>query len=174
MAADPFSPTQFTRESAERIARVVRAAETAPQVASALTFAKRMFSETKGGGVKKAAFNGSWSMGTSATITLLQQPTSTAVAYNLTWPITAGGYQNQECLVGKEGTNWWLVVPTLQNSTAIFITQTSNKQVLSDVQVSGKLDTASCAITMTVSKQHENVTTIFSYSTQSYLAVKGP
>ena len=172
----PFDAVQFTRESAERVARVVRQAELTPAAASPLTFDKR-FSDNGGKETKQvraATFSGSWPTGSLKVVTFKFAPTATASVMNFLWPITLGGYVNEDCLVGREGTNWWLVVPKLETATAVFVTQTqqltfcsqtSSQNVitsvttsgqtitsLSDVSVSASLNTANCTISIGVTK----------------------
>lgn len=173
---------QFTRESAERIANVVRAAETAPAPASPLRF-DALLQDRVPRQVRAATFSGSWPIGSSKVVTFAYTPTATANVTNLSWPITDTAYANENCLVGKDGTNWWLVVPVLERRTAVFVTQTatavfatqtasarvigstSSQNVvtgisttggtinyLTDVSVSASLNTADCAITVSVSK----------------------
>ena len=170
----PFDAVQFTRESAERIAGVVRAAELATPAARPLTFDKR-FPERVPKQVRAATFSGAWPIGSVKTVTFKYAPAGTASVANLSWPITLAGYVNENCLVGKEGTNWWLVVPVLQSQTAVFVTQTAtaffstgtatqsvatgislSKSTINYVtDVSATLNTANC--TITVSKSNGSV-----------------
>jgi hypothetical protein len=152
----PFDAVQFTRESAERIAGVVRQAELTPPAASPLTFAKR-FEERAPKQVRAATFSGAWPIGGTKVVTFKYVPTATANVVNLSWPITLTAYSNEDCIVGREGTNWWLVVPKLEARTAILVAQTASQlicsgtatqSVVTDVSVSGSLNTSSCAITI--------------------------
>lgn len=169
----PRDPVQFTRESAERIANVVRAAETAPAPASPLRF-EALLQGRVPRQVRAATFSGSWPIGSTKIVTFSYTPTATASVTNLSWPITDTAYANENCLVGKDGTNWWLVVPVLERRTAVFVTQTQQQTFcsqtgsqavvtgvstaggtitsLSDVTVTASLNTSSCAITVGVTK----------------------
>lgn len=156
---------QFTRESAERIASVVRTAEVTPQAASPLTFDKR-FPERMPKQVRAATFSGAWPIGSSKTVTFKYLPTATATVVNLSWPITLDGYVNEDCVVGREGTSWWLVVPKLEERTAVFVTQTQSFRAvtstavgtyasavqafsaITDIQLSAELNTNNCEITV--------------------------
>jgi hypothetical protein len=102
----PFDAVQFTRESAERVARVVRAAELTPPAASPLTFGRQV-SDRVPKQVRAATFTGSWFTGLSKVVTFANQPTGTASVQNLTivLPFTA----TQNCIVGRDGTAWYLV-----------------------------------------------------------------
>lgn len=102
----PRDPVQFTRESAERIANVVRAAETAPPPASPLRF-DALLQDRVPKQVRAATFSGSWPIGSSKVVTFANQPAGTASVLNLTiaLPFTA----TQNCIVGRDGPSWYLV-----------------------------------------------------------------
>lgn len=175
----PFDAVQFTRESAERIASVVRTAETTPLPASPLVFDKRFYDNDRTKNIRVATFSGSWPIGSTKAVTLKYQPTAVINAMNLSWPITLGGYVNEDCLVGKEGTNWWLVVPVLQAPTAVFVTQTvqrtfvtgtASQQVVTDVNISASLDTSSCSITIGKTASTATVTVASGSATAAFIA----
>lgn len=170
----PRDAVQFTRESAERIAGVVRSVELATPAASPLTF-DRIAEGRIPKQVRVATFTGSWSIGSSKVVTFAYAPTATANVTNLSWPITHNYLTPEHCVVGKEGTNWWLVVPVLQAATAVLVTATQQRTIVSgtasetvstglsqgtyasgiqtfaavtDVSISAELNTNSCAITI--------------------------
>ena len=169
----PFDAVQFTRESAERIAGVIRSAELAVPAAAPLRFERRV-PEKMPKQVRAATFTGSWAINASKVVTFSYTPTATQAVTNLSWPITHNHSTPENCLVGREGTSWWLVVPVLSTATAIFVTQTQQRtycsgtatrnlvtdlfttggSVLSvtDVSVTASLNTTSCAITVGVTK----------------------
>jgi hypothetical protein len=97
---------QFTRESAERIANVVRAAELTPTRGRGLNFdavppgaSRKVF--------RVATFTGAWSINGTKTVTL-RGSTATLSATNLFAAIgTAASSRN--CAVAKDGTAWFLV-----------------------------------------------------------------
>lgn len=124
MARKPQDAVQFTFESAERIAGVVRAAELATPKGTPLTFEAR-FPERMPKQVRAATFTGSWAINASKVVTFRYAPTATQAVTNLSWPITHNHVTPENCLVGREGTSWWLVVPVLQTATAVFATQTA-------------------------------------------------
>ena len=134
----PFDAVQFTRESAERIAGVVRAAETAAPSASPLTFDRRLPDRVPKM-VRAATFTGAWGIGASKTVTFEYAPTATQTVTNLTWPITHNHSSPERCIVGKEGTSWWLVVPVLQASSFTYV---------SDVSISASLNASNCTISI--------------------------
>jgi hypothetical protein len=170
----PRDAVQFTRESAERIASVVRSAELSPAVAAPLSF-DRIAEGRIPKQVRAATFSGSWPIGSNKVVTFTNMPTSTATVQNMSWPITENGYSNEPCIVGKDGTAWYLVVPVLQTATAVFATTTQQRTIVSgtasqnvstglsqgtyasgfqtfaavtDVSISAELNTSNCAITI--------------------------
>lgn len=177
MAKKPSDAVQFTRESAERVARVVRAAELTPAGISPLVFGNRLERIPKQ--VRAATFSGAWPIGSTKTVAFKTAPAVTANVVNLSWPITLGGYVNEDCLVGKEGTNWWLVVPVLQAPTAVFVTQTvqrtfvtgtASQQVVTDVNISASLNTSSCSITIGKTVSTATVTVVSGSATAAFIA----
>lgn len=173
----PADAVQFTRESAERIAGVVRAAELTPAGISPLVFGNRLERIPKQ--VRAATFSGAWPIGSTKTVAFKTAPAVTANVVNLSWPISLSGYVNEDCLVGKEGTNWWLVVPVLQAPTAVFVTQTvqrtfvtgtASQQVLTDVNISASLNTGNCSITIGKTASTATVTVASGTATAQFIA----
>lgn len=187
MAKKPRDPVQFTYESAERIASVVRTAELSPAAGSPLTFEKRLTDRIPKQ-VRAATFTGSWPIGSVKTVTFKYAPSVTANVLNLSWPITFNHVAPEDCIVGREGTSWWLVVPVLQTATAVFATQTatamfatgtatatffqsSNTQsiasgislskstvnYIADVSVTATLNTSNCQITVGTTKTNGSI-----------------
>jgi len=187
----PFDAVQFTRESAERVARVVRQAEISPAAASPLTFDRRL-SDRHPKQVRAATFSGAWPIGSVKAVTFKYAPTATANVVNLSWPITLSGYVNENCVVGKEGTNWWLVTPMLQTATAVivtatqsfsFATGTATASAVSDVLISATLNTNNCGITVgktlttamiTVVNSTATATVVTGTSTATFLRIRVP
>ena len=169
----PFDAVQFTRESAERVARVVRQAELTPAGASPLTFDRRL-SDRHPKQVRAATFSGSWAINASKVVTFKYAPTATQTVTNLSWPITHGHTTPENCIVGKEGTSWWLVVPVLQTATAVFVTQTQSRSFLNDVSASGSIDTANCSINISLLKSGATAVVISSSYTSAFLRVRVP
>jgi hypothetical protein len=165
---------QFTRESAERIAGVVRAAELSPAVASPLDFGRRVVDQRIPKQVRAATFTGSWSVGASKVVTFKYAPTATANVTNLSWPITHNHSVAENCVVGKEGTSWWLVVPVLQTATAVFVMQTTSTTVMSSIQISASLNTSNCTITVSQAPATSKITVISQTATSSYLRLRVP
>lgn len=191
MAKRARDPVQFTLESAERVARVVRDAETAPPQAAPLTFEKRFPVRTPRQ-VRAATFSGAWPIGSTKNVTFKYAPTATANVVNMSWPLSANGYANEDCIVGSEGTSWWLVVPVLQVETVAIVTATqqqtycsgvSLQSVVSGISLSASLNTSNCSITIgqTVTTSSVRVVTstataafISSMSTAAFLRVRVP
>jgi len=169
----PLDAVQFTRESAERIAGVVRQAELTPPAASPLTFAKR-FEDRAPKQVRAATFSGSWPIGGTKVVTFKYAPTATVNAFNLSWPITLTAYSNEDCIVGREGTNWWLVVPRLEARTAIMVTQTASTAVMRSVTIAAVLNTSNCSITVSQTPTTLAISVVTQSTTSSYLRVRVP
>ena len=107
-----LEPTQFTRESAERIANVVRAAELASPAARPLSF-DRLDTPQKQRVFRVATFTGAWSINATKTVTFKNQTATpnTAAAMNLFAAITGttatSSFRN--CAIAKDGTAWYLI-----------------------------------------------------------------
>lgn len=173
MARRPQDAVQFTLESAERIADVVRAAELATPQGRPLTFDAR-FPERMPKQVRAATFSGSWPINSSKVVTFKYAPTATQTVTNLSWPITSTAYSSENCIVGKEGTSWWLVVPVLQTATAVFITTTAAGSRVTDVTISASLDTSNCTITVGKTLVTASMTLISTTATATYLRLRVP
>lgn len=115
--------------------------------------------------VRAATFSGSWPIGSSKVVTFKNPPAVTAAASNLSWPISDTTYANEDCIVGRDGTGWYLVCPVLESATAVIVTQTASRSLvtginttastisyISDVSATATLNQSSCAITVGVTK----------------------
>jgi hypothetical protein len=173
MARRPQDAVQFTLESAERIADVVRAAELATPQSRPLTFEAR-FPERMPKQVRAATFSGSWAIGASKVVQFKYAPTATQTVTNLTWPITHSHATPEDCIVGREGTSWWLIVPKLEARTAIFVTQTAATTIMRSITISATLDTNSCAITVSQTPATSSITVISQTATATYLRLRVP
>jgi hypothetical protein len=105
---------QFTRESAERIANVVRAAELTPTRGRALSFEAIQQGASRKT-FRMGTFSGEWSIGAAKTVTF-RGSTATVSATNLFWPIPGG--PQRDCSIAKDGTAWYLLVPQLYAANA--------------------------------------------------------
>jgi hypothetical protein len=105
----PRDPTQFTRESAERIANVVRAAELASPAARPLSF-ERVDTPQKPKVFRVCTFTGAWSINDTKTVTFRNQTTTpnTVAAVNLFAALTAAS-GSRNCAIAKDGTAWYLI-----------------------------------------------------------------
>jgi len=101
-------PTQFTFESAERIANVVRAVETAPRPARSLVF-DGIPEGRKPKTFRVATFTGAWPIGGTKTVTFrgVTSTPNTVSATNLFYTLPDNG--TSDCAIAKEGTAWYLV-----------------------------------------------------------------
>jgi hypothetical protein len=104
-----LEPTQFTRESAERIANVVRAAELASPAARPLSF-ERVDTPQKQRLFRVCTFTGAWAINDTKTVTFKNQTATpnTAAAVNLFAALTAAS-GSRNCAIAKDGTAWYLI-----------------------------------------------------------------
>ena len=173
MARKPRDAVQFTYESAERIAGVVRAAELATPEGKPLTFDARPPDRVPKQ-VRAATFTGSWAVNASKVVTFKYLPTATQAVTNLSWPITHSHTVAENCIVGREGTSWWLVVPVLQAATAVFVTQTASTTIIRSITISATLNTNNCSITVSQTPATSSITVISSTATATYLRLRVP
>jgi hypothetical protein len=169
--ASPRDPTQFTRESAERIANVVRAAELSTPEARPLSFAREDFFRNRKV-FRIATFAGAWPTGVEKVVTFKYQTATpnTASAMNLFFPITKTAAAG-DCAIAKDGNAWFLVDVPVEETTAVFASSTVSVTVFGTgstsvirfigtgstqtttyvTGVSASLNTASCAISVAAS-----------------------
>lgn len=104
----PRDPTQFTRDSAKRIARVVRAAELTPRPSKPLVF-ETVVPQKTDKVFRIAEFSGQWPWGVEKQIEFLpsSDPPTTALARNVICGINASG--PCQINVGKSGDSWYLL-----------------------------------------------------------------
>jgi hypothetical protein len=109
MTIGPFSAAQFTRESAERIARVVRRAETTPSAGVPLSF-RKLFSDNKKS-VRIGTFIGSWPIGGTKTVQFkyVTETPNTAMVTNLVCGLNPSVVCDVS--IAREGTSWFLLQP---------------------------------------------------------------
>jgi hypothetical protein len=164
----------FSRPAAQRIAKAVRVIEAGDRNQPGLTFDHPM----PGGGVPKqvraATFTGSWAIGASKVVTFAYAPTATQTVTNLSWPITHNHSVAENCIVGREGTSWWLVVPVLQTVTAVFVTATASGSRVTDVSISASLNTTNCSISVGKTLTTTSMTLISTTATATYLRLRVP
>jgi hypothetical protein len=125
----PLDPTQFTRESAERIATVVRSAELASPAARPLSFERvDFFKQSKV--FRVCAFTGAWPTGVEKVVTFKYQTATpnTASAINLFFPVSNTATSG-DCAIAKDGTSWFLVDVPLEEATAVFMSRTVSMSV---------------------------------------------
>ena len=110
----------FTRNAADRIADAVLQVERGNRDSQGLAWFPRM--DGRGGGgqaLRICTFTGSWSIGSSKTVTFKNQTATpnTVSATNLFWPIPEGS--QRDCSIAKDGSEWYLLVPQLSEGTAL-------------------------------------------------------
>lgn len=118
----PRDPTQFTRESAERIANVVRAAELSAPAARPLNFERVDFSRSRV--FRVATYTGAWAVNASKVVTFKYktETPNTATVLNLFFPVTNTAAGSRDCAIAKEGTGWFLIDVVAQTATASVVT----------------------------------------------------
>jgi len=102
----------FTRPAAQRIAKVVRTVEAGNRTQPGVVFDHSMPAASFKV-IRRATFSGAWGVNSTAVVTFVQAPTATVNATNLTWPLGGCTQSTTTCIVGKEGTSWWLITPSL-------------------------------------------------------------
>jgi hypothetical protein len=168
----PRDPTQFTRESAERIANVVRAAELASPAARPLSFdrvdtpQKRLF--------RVCTFTGAWAINATKTVTFKYQAATpnTASVTNLFFPVTSTAAGNTDCAIAKDGTAWFLIDVPFEAATAVFVRATSSTAVMTDVTLSASLNTSACTISIGKTLVTSSVTIVSSTFTSTFVRFK--
>jgi hypothetical protein len=190
----PRDPTQFTRESAERIANVVRAAELASPAARPLSF-EPLFDARKQKLFRVATFTGAWSINATKTVTFKYQTATpnTVVATNLFFPVTSTAAGNTDCGIAKDGTAWFLIDVPFETATAVFAGATSvgtfigtgstaitrfygtasTSQGSYVTGVTAVLNTAACTIGITLSTQTMTILTAGSTQTAVSISMSG-
>ena len=103
-----LDPTQFTRESAERIARVVRAAELSVPQVRPLSF-ERVDAPRKEKVIRVCTFTGAWGVDSLKTVVLSNGTTTTETvsATNMFFDLPSNG--ETPCLIAKADKSWYLV-----------------------------------------------------------------
>jgi hypothetical protein len=146
----------FTKPAAERIAKVVRTVEQGDRGGAALTFGGMPAGMPAA--IKICTFTGSLAIGTPKTVTFkyATNTPNTVTAQNLFWEVPQT-QTTTDCAIGKHGTAWYLLSIPVESRTAVFVTQTtagtsvgqvSLLQVMTDISISGSLNTSNCAITI--------------------------
>jgi len=163
---NPLDPTQFTRESAERIANVVRAAELSAPDGRPLSFERVDFIKNPKL-FRVCTFTGAWATGSTNTVTFKYQTQTpnTASALNLFFPIASTSAAG-DCAIAKEGTSWFLIDVLFETATAVFadsittgirvastatamvLSGLASSAVLTDVTLSASLNTSNCTISI--------------------------
>ena len=177
----PRDPTQFTRESAERIANVVRSVELSAPAARPLNF-ERVDVVQKAKVFRVCTYTGAWSIGDAKTVTFKYQTATpnTVSATNLFFPVTNTATASaRDCAIAKDGTAWFLIDVKLAERTAVFVTSTTTGIVVSstqstarvtDVNLSASLNTSAC--TITIGKTLVTASTIFVTGTATAIFVQ--
>jgi hypothetical protein len=106
----PRDAVQFTRESADRIAGVVRTLELTPARGAALEFEAVQQSGKGQRAFRVCTFTGAWSINGTKTVTFRNQTSTpnTVSAVNLFANIATRA-SARNCAIAKDGTAWYLI-----------------------------------------------------------------
>lgn len=157
----------FTRPAVGRIARAVRAVESARPASQPLDF-RRHFIDANKKVFRVATFTGAWQIGSAKTVTFknVTQTPNTVSATNLFFPVTSTAAGSRDCAVAREGADWYLVDVRMATASAIFVTSTvagtavtdvqsvtfvsttTSQAVVTDISISASLNTSNCTITI--------------------------
>jgi hypothetical protein len=107
----PSDPIQFTRESAERIASVIRATEVTPRPGKPLTFEPYLQADTNRRVFRMCTFTGAWDIETYKTVTFRNITTmpNTVEAINVFVSLGTSASDPRPCAIAKDGTAWYLI-----------------------------------------------------------------
>jgi hypothetical protein len=143
-------PTQFTRESARRIAGVVRSAELTPLASRPLNFDRVDFSKSKV--LRIGTFQNAWPAYTENTVTFknVTSTPNTVTVQNLFFNIDFTPSFSPDCAIAKEGSAWYLVSVPLEASVGVSDISLSQQQVIATAQTA-KLTFFGTASTSTIS-----------------------
>jgi hypothetical protein len=102
----------FTRGAADRIARVVRSVEAGDRDQGGVEFGYRA-APASSKTFRVATFSGAWAKNSSKVVTFAYQSTTpnTASASNLLWSSAGATASTTTCVIGRDGTAWYLIAP---------------------------------------------------------------
>ena len=128
----------FTRPSAERIARVVRAVEGARTPADGIQSRRPPTDAKMPKLFRVATYTGAWSIGALKTVVFKNQTATpnTATVLNLFYPVTSTAAGSRDCGIAKEGTAWYLIDVRMATATAVFAGATQSVSVLGTASTS--------------------------------------
>ena len=128
----PRDPVQFTRESADRIASLVRQTELAEPAGRPLSWMP-IIDPQKVKILRVGTFDGSWPKDTQSVVTFENVTTTpnTASVMNFFYPLddVSGG----KCLIAKENTSWYLVSVPMRLSTVQVVDNSDYVQVVTGI-----------------------------------------
>jgi hypothetical protein len=165
-------PVIFDEAAALRIVNTIRIVETGDRSERPLTFDPIPVSQQRKT-FRIATFTGAWSIGATKTVTFKFQANTpnTVVATNLFFPFPSPT-SARDCSIAKDGTAWFLVDVPFETATAVFASSTAAQTVVSNISVAAALNTASCAITVSVTQSTSSITLLTSTFTSSFVRFK--
>jgi hypothetical protein len=170
-AGDQF--VKFSRNSAQRIAKTVRTVEAGDRNQPGLRFDHPQFGAS-GKFFRVCTYTGSWSVGSSKTVTFKYQTATpnTAVATNLFFPVT--GTASADCAIAKDGTAWFLIDVPFYTATSILVTGTASSSFVTDVSLSAALNTNNCVITIGKTLTTSTSVIVTTTASASYISLARP
>jgi hypothetical protein len=161
----------FSRQSAQRIAKVVRTVEAGNRDQPGIVFDHPQPNLGNAKVFRVATFTGAWDINASKTVTFKNQTATpnTVSASNLffDFPEPSG---TVDCGIAKEGTAWYVVSVPITSVTQQLIDggDYDNVEVVTDISISASLSTADCSIT--VNKTLTTQTVLLPVSGSTYTA----
>jgi len=171
-AGDQF--VKFSRNSAQRIAKVVRTVEAGDRNQPGLRFDHPMPGGASGKFFRVCTYTGSWSVGSSKTVTFKYQTSTpnTAVATNLFFPVT--GTASADCAIAKDGTAWFLIDVPFYTATGVFVTAVTAKTYVTDISLSASLNTSNCTITVSKTLTTATASFVTTSTTATFILLEKP
>jgi hypothetical protein len=163
----------FSRGAAQRIAKAVRTVEGGDRSQPGLTFDHPQFGRNDRV-FRVCTYTGSWSVGSSKTITFKYQTSTpnTAVATNLFFPVT--GTASADCAIAKDGTAWFLIDVPLYTATAVLVKSITSKTYVTDISLSASLNTSNCSITVNKTISTATASFVSASQTATFIVLEKP
>jgi hypothetical protein len=163
----------FTKAAAIRINDAVLTVEKGNRNQPGLRFDHPQFGAS-GKFFRVCTYTGSWSVGSSKTVTFKYQTATpnTAVATNLFFPVT--GTASADCAIAKDGTAWFLIDVPFYTATSILVTGTASSSFVTDVSLSAALNTNNCVITIGKTLTTSTSVIVTTTASASYISLARP
>jgi hypothetical protein len=163
----------FSRGAAQRIAKTVRVVEAGDRNQPGLRFDHPQFGAS-GKFFRVCTYTGSWSVGSSKTVTFKYQTATpnTAVATNLFFPVT--GTASADCAIAKDGTAWFLIDVPFYTATGVFVASLTTRSYVTDISLSASLNTSNCTITVNKTLTTATASFVTTSTTATFILLERP